>query len=103
MPEPHLVSNTRAMLYGTASPGFEHELIVMLPYRRYRPGVFPHPCDRSPTNMNLGDVSRFGTELIAMRQTAQPELTEQERNEMLGELAEAWVALTAWSGQEQAS
>ncbi len=46
--------------------------------------------------IELGEETRFGDELIISRTTPQQALRAIELAEMTGELAEAWVAMTAW-------
>ncbi|MDQ1250072.1 MAG: hypothetical protein QG597_4450 [Actinomycetota bacterium] len=94
--EPHVTRRSVGLRDGTGPVAYEHSVIVLLPYRRYRRRAVPSASTGSPSVIELGEETRFGDELIVSRTTSQPSLTVEELAEMTGELAEAWVAMTAW-------
>lgn len=96
MPEPHVSAHRVRSASATSPAVFDHRVIVLLPSRRYRRRAIPGAAPGSPSVIELGEQTRFGDELIVGRTTSRPALTAQEQAEMTGELAEAWVALTAW-------
>lgn len=77
--------------------GFVHRVSVVLPRRRYRPDVRPVPCDGSPSRIGVDPEERHGALLWAERRSLLDEIDPQEFGEMVGELAESWVLLTAWT------
>jgi hypothetical protein len=96
MGEPHVTRRAVGVRDGSGPVAFEHSVIVLLPYRRYRRRAAPSASTGSPSVIELGEETRFGDELIISRTTSLPSLTPIELAEMTGELAEAWVAMTAW-------
>jgi hypothetical protein len=92
MPEPHWTSFKHPEIGSRA--GYEHRVMVLLPWRRYNRDVVPRPVTGSPSTIEVGEETRFGTELLVTRDLPESELTSVQRGEMAGELAEAWVTLT---------
>lgn len=73
---------------------FEHEVSIMLPWRRYNPDVLPKVLPESPSVVSLGQEERFGAELAVRRVSYDAQPSQSMTAEMIGELAECWVFLT---------
>ena len=74
--------------------GYEHSVLVLLPWRRYRREVVPFPIAESPSEIFLGEETRFGVELSVVRRLSCSNLPDFVGGQMEGELAEAWVMMT---------
>ena len=74
--------------------GYEHEVSVLIPWRRSNPDVRPEPTGGSPSRILLDPEERHGALLTVCRRSHRAQLTVKEMGEMTGELAEAWVSLT---------
>ncbi len=74
---------------------FEHEVSVQLPRRRYLREGRPQPVSGSPSVIFVGEEERHGTELAVRRVSYDPSPSREIVAELLGELTEAWVFMTA--------
>jgi|GEM_PF-485570 len=74
---------------------FEHEVSVLLPYRRYLRNGQPQLVVGSPSVVILGEETRHGTELAVRRVSYDPTPNADLSAELRGELAECWVFLTS--------
>jgi hypothetical protein len=72
---------------------YEHELSVLLPYRRYLRNGQPQLVVGSPSVVILGEETRHGTELAVRRVSYYPTPNADLSAELRGELAECWVFL----------
>ena len=73
---------------------FEHEVAVLLPYRRYLRDGQPRQVPGSPSVVVVGMEERHGTELSVRRVSYESTPSAETTAEILGELAEAWVFMT---------
>lgn len=74
--------------------GWEHSVLVLLPWRRYNRGALAFPVAESPSSIFLGEETRHGTELSIVRRVRASQLPPFVCGQMTGELAEAWVRMT---------
>lgn len=73
---------------------YEHEISVVMPWRRYLPHGMPPLALGSPSEIAVGEETRHGTELAVRRLSYDAAPSEEMQSELLGELAEAWVFMT---------
>jgi len=73
---------------------YEHEISILLPYRRYLRDVQPRLAAGSPSQVFLGEETRHGAELAIRRVSYEPKPSAEMAAELLGELVEVWVFLT---------
>jgi hypothetical protein len=94
MPETNWFTYKLTDAFG-AVRAFEHEVSVQLPHRRYLRGGRPQPVEGSPSVIVVGQEERRGTELAVRRVCYDPSPSKDIAAELLGELTEAWVFMTA--------
>jgi len=92
MPEPSWY--TYSLRSNTEARAFEHQVSVMLPWRRFNRDVSPRVVSGSPSVVFLGEETRFGHELSISRVGSNAQPSGEMAGEMLGELAELWVQMT---------
>jgi len=76
------------------SRGYEHQVSIMLPWKSYNKDGKPYTAVGSPSLVEVGGATRHGTELSVARLSFEFEPSKDMIGEMLGELAESWVAMT---------
>ena len=74
--------------------GYEHSVMVLMPWRRYRQHHVPVAVEGSPSRIEVGEETRHGTDLAVIRESLLRSLPPEDLAVMLGELTEAWVSMT---------
>jgi hypothetical protein len=73
---------------------YEHEVSVLMPWRRYLRDGQPRLVEGSPSEVMVGEETRHGTQLAVRRVSYDPVPNPDLAADLLGELVECWAFMT---------